>query len=272
MKSFKAAVIQMNSQPDVDHNLDQAYQLLKEAAKGGARLVGLPENFAFLGNLKKRMQLAGTIAEKAHPFLKQTAKELGIYLLGGSYPAPADESNGKTYNRSVLFGPDGKERARYDKVHLFDVDLPNGESYRESDYVKPGVNNPVVCKTDICGIIGMSICYDLRFPELYRKLSEQQSDMLCVPSAFTETTGRAHWKPLLRARAIENTAYVFAPAQTGKHGEKRRTYGHALIADPWGRIIADAGKQKGFAIAEIDATTIKQVRAKIPSLQHRVFK
>jgi len=269
MQSFKAAAIQMNSQPDVDYNLDQAYNLLKKAAKEGATLVGLPENFAFLGNLKKRMRLAGAIAEKAHPFLLQTAKELEIYLLGGSYPAPAEE--GKTYNRSVLFGPDGKELARYDKIHLFDVDLPNGESYRESDYVKPGDNSPLVYETETCGNIGLSICYDLRFPELYRKLAEQQSDILCVPSAFTETTGRAHWKPLLRARAIENTAYVFAPAQTGKHGKKRKTHGHALIADPWGRIVADAGKETGIAIAEIDFTTIKNVRAKIPSLQHRVL-
>jgi len=259
----------MNSQPDIDHNLDQAHQLLKEAAAKGVTLAGLPENFAFLGNLKKRMQLAGAIAEKAHPFLQQAAKELEIYLLGGSYPAPAEED--KTYNRSVLFGPDGNQLACYDKLHLFDVDLPNGESYRESDYVKPGINSPLVCNTETCGIIGMSICYDLRFPELYRKLAEQQSDILCVPSAFTETTGRAHWKPLLRARAIENTAYVFAPAQTGKHGKKRKTHGHALIADPWGRIVADAGKETGIAIAEIDFTTIKNVRAKIPSLQHRVL-
>ncbi|HMB98484.1 MAG TPA: carbon-nitrogen hydrolase family protein [Balneolaceae bacterium] len=269
MIKYKAAAIQMNSQPDIDHNLDQAYSLLKKASENEVRLAGLPENFAFLGDLDLRINRAEQIAEKAYPFLKSVAKEFNIFLLGGSYPVPA--GSGKTYNRSVLLNPKGEEVARYDKIHLFDVDLPDGESYRESDFVNAGKNDTVVFSSDVIGNLGMTICYDLRFPELYRKIMIEKADILCIPSAFTETTGRDHWQPLLRARAIENTAYVFAPAQTGLHGEKRKTFGHSMIIDPWGDVLHDAGKSIGMAIAEINTDRISNVRQQIPSLIHRVI-
>lgn len=258
----------MNSQPDTDHNLEQAYNLLKRAANAGARFAGLPEHFAFLGDLEMRKNRADEIAEKAYPFLQQTAREFGIYLLGGSYPAPAGK--GKTFNRSVLFSPKGEELARYDKIHLFDVDLPDGESYKESDMIKPGENDAVVYLSETIGNIGMSICYDLRFPELYRNLMDLNAELFTIPSAFTATTGKAHWEPLLRARAIENTVYVVAPAQTWRHGEKRKTHGHSMIIDPWGVVLDDAVTEPGFAIAEINPKRIAYVRSQIPSLVHRV--
>ncbi|MFH5832422.1 carbon-nitrogen hydrolase family protein [Halalkalibaculum sp. DA384] len=267
MESYRAAVVQMNSQPDFNYNLEQAYEEVRKAAKGGARLVALPENFVFLGSLEARMEQAEEIGKRTPDFLKDTAQEFGIYLLGGSYPTPA--GNGKVYNCSLLVDPEGKTLARYNKIHLFDVELPEGESYRESDYVESGKNRPVVSRAGEIGNIGMSICYDLRFPELYRSLTERQAEVLCVPSAFTATTGRDHWKPLLRARAIENTAYVLAPAQTGTHGKKRTTHGHSLIVDPWGEVLADAGKEAGIATAVIDPSRLKEVRRRIPSLDHR---
>ena len=267
MKSFKAAAIQLNSQPYLDLNLEISYKCIKEAAGEGARLVGLPENFSFLGDLPAKMEQAVTISKQTEPFLKEAAEEFGIYLLGGSYPVPTN--SGKLLNRSLLLDPKGNIIATYDKIHLFDVDLENDESYRESDYVEGGTPKPVLADTGDMGIIGLSVCYDLRFPELYRQLSAEGAELLTVPSAFTKTTGKDHWFPLLRARAIENTCYLFAPAQTGTHGEKRMTYGHSLIIDPWGRVLADGGEEPGITYAEIDADVLKQVRTSIPSLKHR---
>jgi len=267
MKSFKAAAIQLNSQPYLDLNLEISYKCIREAAREGARLVGLPENFSFLGDLPAKMEQASTIAAQTEPFLKEAANEFGVYLLGGSFPVPAESD--KVLNRSLLLGPDGSILASYDKIHLFDVDLEKGESYRESDYVEGGSPDAVVADIDEIGTIGLSICYDLRFPELYRELSARGSELLTVPSAFTKTTGQDHWFPLLQARAIENTCYVFAPAQTGIHGEKRETYGHSLIIDPWGRVLADGGEEPGVIYAEIDADVLESVRMSIPSLKHR---
>ena len=267
MEAYHAAALQMNSQPDIDHNLEQAYRLINRAKEREALLVGLPENFAFLGDSTLRLEHAAQICERAEAFLKETAKEFGIYLLGGSYPVP--NGNGKVFNRSTLISPDGKQVAKYDKIHLFDVDLEEGESYRESDQVEAGEISPVCFNDEVTGNIGLTICYDVRFPEIYRSLSAQGADVLTVPSAFTETTGKVHWETLLKARAIENTAYVFAPAQTGLHGKKRRTYGHALIVDPWGEILGDAGVEPGVVVAELKPDRIREVRQRIPSLQHR---
>lgn len=264
---YKAAVVQMNSQADLDDNFDQAYSLIKEAAAEGAAVVGLPENFAFLGGLSMRIENADLIAERSASFLSETAEEFDIYLLGGSYPMPA--SSGKVYNHSVLYGPHGEELISYNKIHLFDVDLSKEEAYRESDYIKPGVLEPKICRSNEIGNWGLSVCYDLRFPELYRKLVGQGAEILSVPSAFTYTTGQVHWKTLLKARAIENTSYVFAPAQTGLHGENRKTWGYAMIVDPWGNIIADAGPKPGFATAEIDPRILQEVRKRIPSIKNR---
>lgn len=259
----------MNSQPDVDLNLENARKWIRAAADEGAELVGLPEYFSFLGNLRQRQALADEISRRSSQFLKETAAEFGIYLLGGTFPVLAGEQ--KTYNRSLLLAPDGNVLASYDKIHLFDVDLSDSEQYRESDDIKPGENGPVTVKTDRLGTVGLSVCYDLRFPELYRALMSKHADLLTVPSAFTATTGKVHWKTLLKARAIENTAYVFAPAQTGKHGKHRFTHGHAFIIDPWGTVIADAGTDPGFALATIEPEQIEKVRKQIPSLKHRVL-
>ncbi|WP_445665004.1 carbon-nitrogen hydrolase family protein [Fodinibius sp. AD559] len=266
-ESYKAAVIQMNSQTDLQANLDSAYQFIKESVEKGAKVVGLPENFAFLGGLSIRMKKADKIAEEVPKFLSETAKEFNVYIMGGSYPVPAD--NGKVYNHSPLYTPSGKEVQSYNKIHLFDVDLDEDESYRESDYVETGDLETAIYESDQIGNWGLSVCYDLRFPELYRKLVDDGADILSIPSAFTYTTGQDHWRFLLRARAIENTSYVIAPAQTGLHGKNRKTWGHAMIIDPWGRVIADAGQEPGIAIAEIDPTKIQEVRSQIPSLNHR---
>lgn len=267
--SYKAAVVQMNSKTDLDANLDQAYNYIREAAQEGVRLVGLPENFSFLGGLSMRMKHADEIASRVPEFLSETAKEFEVYLIGGSYPVPA--GNGKVFNHATLYDPSGGKLANYDKIHLFDVELSDEEAYKESDYVEPGQLKPVVYGDEKIGSWGLSVCYDLRFPEFYRKLVEQGAEILSVPSAFTYTTGQDHWLPLLRARAIENTSYVFAPAQTGIHGSNRKTWGHAMIIDPWGEIIADAGREPGVAVGEINPEKIQQVRTQIPSLKHRRF-
>ena len=265
--AYQAAVVQMNSQTDLDKNLDQAYSLIKQAVEQGARVVGLPENFAFLGGLSMRMERADEIAERVPNFLSETAKEFDIYLIGGSYPVPSD--SGKVFNHATMYGPEGELLSEYNKIHLFDVELSDEEAYRESDYVEYGETKPVVYKDNKTGNWGLTVCYDLRFPELYRKLVNEGAEILSVPSAFTYTTGQDHWEILLRSRAIENTCYVFAPAQTGLHGKNRRTWGHAMIVDPWGKIIADAGTDTGFAIAEINPKNIEKVRGQIPSLKHR---
>lgn len=266
-ESYKAAAIQMNSQDNLDHNLEQAYELISEAASRDALLVGLPENFAFLGNLAKRLDEADDIARKAPEFLEQTAREFGVYLIGGSYPVPA--GNGKVYNHCRLYSPEGELLASYNKIHLFDVTLSDDEAYRESDYVQAGKIEPEVYTNPQIGNIGLSICYDLRFPEYYRALVQKEAEILSIPSAFTFTTGQKHWKVLLQSRAIENTSYIFAPAQTGTHGEKRKTYGHAMIIDPDGQVLADAGEEKGMATAIIDPDKLEKARKSIPSLSHR---
>lgn len=264
---YEAAVIQMNSQTDLEENLDQAYKFIKQASEEGVQLIGLPENFAFLGGLSMRIKQADKIEKEVSSFLSKTAKEFEVYIIGGSYPVPAGDD--KVYNHATLYDPNGEELDSYNKIHLFDVDLSDEEAYRESDYIKPGEANPVVSKNERVGNWGLSVCYDLRFPELYRKLVDQGAEIFSVPSAFTYTTGQVHWKTLLRARAIENTSYVFAPAQTGLHGENRRTWGYAMIVDPWGNIVADAGPEPGFAIGEIDPKEIQKARRRIPSLKHR---
>lgn len=265
--TYIAAAIQMNSGTDLEDNLDQAYGFIKRAAQNDAIVVGLPENFAFLGGLSMRMERADEIAAKVPEFLAQTAKEFGVYILGGSYPVPAADD--KVFNHCRLYDPDGRKRASYNKIHLFDVDLSDTEAYRESDYIAPGEVSSALYEDETIGCWGLSICYDLRFPEHYRKLVAKGAQILTVPSAFTHTTGSKHWKPLLRARAIENTSYVFAPAQTGVHGKNRRTWGHAMIVNPWGDVVADAGQEPGVALAEIDPEILQDIRSKIPSLKHR---
>lgn len=268
IEDYDVAVIQLNSQPDLQKNLNQLTVLIDQAAKKGVRLLALPEHAFFLGDFNARLDQAKTIAKKAPKFLGEMAQKHSSYIVGATFPVPAGDS-GKVYNRSVVVAPDGSVVAKYDKIHLFDVDLNNGESYRESDFVKPGSPQPVTFFSDDIGSVGLSICYDLRFPELYRALTDDGAEILTVPSAFTQKTGDAHWEVLLRARAIENTCYVLAPAQTGRHGSSRKTHGHSMIIDPWGKIIASADRQPGSITATVQPSVIESTRTAIPCLQHR---
>jgi len=267
VSSFLAAAVQLTSTPDPDANLAAAEEQIELAARRGAELVGLPENFAFMGDDQQRLERAAELAERCSRFLVTMARRYQVTLLGGGFPVPAGA--GATYNRAELVSHEGQVLAQYDKIHLFDVDLPDGNTYRESATVKPGDSLPPVVDVPGLGRIGLSICYDVRFPELYRHLAAAGADVLMVPAAFTAFTGKDHWQVLLQARAIENTAYVVAPAQTGINHDRRQTHGHALVIDPWGTVLADAGTTAGLAVAPIDPDHGSRVRAQMPSLRHR---
>jgi predicted amidohydrolase len=269
MRSYLAAAVQMNSLPDVEKNLGQAEDLIDLAVRQGAELVCLPENFSFLGDDSTKMLEAESISQKSEKFLKTMAQRYQIMLIGGGFPVPTIDH--KVYNTALLIGRNGEELTRYEKVHLFDVNLPDGNTYQESKTVLAGNRFPPVYPSKEFGNLGLSVCYDVRFPELYRYLSQMGADVLVVPAAFTAYTGKDHWQVLLQARAIENTCYVIAPAQTGKHYALRQSHGHAAIVDPWGVMLADAGDQPGVAIAPIDPSRLAQVRRQMPSLQHRAF-
>jgi predicted amidohydrolase len=269
MKSYLAAAIQMNSLPDLHKNLAQAEELIDLAVRRGAELVGLPENFSFLGDEQAKLSQCEEIAQESEKFLKTMAQRFQVTILGGGYPVPV--GNGKVYNTALLVAPNGQEIARYEKVHLFDVNLPDGNTYCESSMVVAGLRMPPVYPTKELGNLGLSVCYDVRFPEVYRQLSQMGAEVLFVPAAFTAHTGKDHWQVLLQARAIENTCYVIAPAQTGRHNTLRQSHGHAMIVDPWGVILADAGDTPGVAITAIEPARLEQVRRQMPSLQHRVF-
>ncbi|MBD2104245.1 carbon-nitrogen hydrolase family protein [Leptolyngbya sp. FACHB-261] len=276
MKSYLAAAIQMTSVPDLGKNLAQAEELIDLAARRGAELVCLPENFSFLGDEDEKIRQAPHIAQESEKFLKTMAQRYQITLLGGGFPVvsslnPDQTVPDRVLNTALLVGPDGSELARYEKVHLFDVNLPDGNTYRESSTVLAGKMPPPVHPSKELGNLGLSVCYDVRFPELYRHLAAHGATVLLVPAAFTAYTGKDHWQVLLQARAIENTAYVIAPAQTGRHNPRRQSHGHAMVIDPWGVVLADAGDQPGVAVAEIEPNRLDQVRRQMPSLQHRVF-
>lgn len=269
MKSYLAAAVQMNSVPDLQKNLAHAEELIDVAVRRGAELVSLPENFSFLGDEAAKLAQAGAIAQESEKFLKTMAQRFQVTLLGGGFPVPVE--GGKVYNTALLIAPDGQELSRYEKVHLFDVNLPDGNTYRESETVLAGSRVPPIYPSKELGNLGLSVCYDVRFPELYRQMAQLGAEVLFVPAAFTAYTGKDHWQILLQARAIENTCYVIAPAQTGRHNSMRQSHGHAMIIDPWGVILADAGEEPGVAIAEIHPARLEQVRRQMPSLQHRVF-
>lgn len=263
---FKAACIQLRSSDDVAENIRITSSLIREAAAAGASFIATPENTTLMapdGGAK----LASSFDEAHDPSLpvfSALAQELGIHLLIGSLAIKVSPT--KTANRSFLFAPDGSVVARYSKIHLFDVELANGEAYRESNTVAGG-EAAVVVDTAL-GSIGLSICYDLRFPQLYRALAHKNAFLFTVPSAFTVPTGQAHWHVLLRARAIENGAFVIAPAQGGAHANGRKTYGHSLIVAPWGEILAEAGTDPCVITAQIDPALSAQARARIPNLTH----
>ncbi|NET37849.1 MAG: carbon-nitrogen hydrolase family protein [Cyanothece sp. SIO1E1] len=269
MKSYLAAAVQMNSVPDLKKNLAQAEDLVDLAVRQGAELVTLPENFPFLGDESAKIAQAAAIAEASKKFLKKMAQRYQITILGGGFPVPVE--SGKVYNLALLIGPNGEELTRYEKAHLFDVNLPDGNTYQESSNVLAGIHLPTVYPSKELGNLGLSVCYDVRFPELYRHLSGMGAEVLFIPAAFTAYTGKDHWQVLLQSRAIENTCYVIAPAQTGMHNERRQSHGHAIIVDPWGVILADAGDKPGVAIAPIEPSRLEQVRRQMPSLKHRVF-
>jgi deaminated glutathione amidase len=269
MDKITIAAVQLNSQPDTDQSLDAAGILVKRAAESGAAMICLPENFAFLGDEKKKLEQSAEISAKVETVLPEWAREFGVFILGGGYPKPAGK--GKIYNRSAIVDPKGDFLSYYDKIHLFDVDLSEDETWRESETVEAGKHEAVVCKQDGIPAAGFSVCYDVRFPELYRMLAIQGAELLTIPSAFTRPTGEAHWEVLLRARAIENSCYVIAPAQTGQHGSNRKTWGHSMIIDPWGRVLANAGTDPGYITAEFDRAILEDVRKRLPSLRHRVL-
>jgi predicted amidohydrolase len=260
------AALQMNSGEDKARNLDAAVRLVRAARARSAVLAGLPENFSWLGPEPDRAANAEPLDGPSLSRLQQLAREEGLALLAGSVLEPG-APGGRLYNTSVLFGPDGSRLAVYRKIHLFDVEVGDGVRYRESDAVAPGTE--LACADTPAGRLGLSICYDLRFPELYRGLADLGAELLAVPAAFTLMTGKDHWEVLLRARAIENQAWVMAPAQHGRHGEKRLTWGHALVADPWGLVVARASDGEGMAVADVDPALTARIRRDLPALQHR---
>ncbi|MEM6592846.1 MAG: carbon-nitrogen hydrolase family protein [Cyanobacteria bacterium P01_H01_bin.119] len=269
MRSYLAAALQMTSVPNLDKNLAEAEDLIDLAVRRGAELITLPENFSFLGDEAAKVASADAICRASEQFLKTMAQRYQVTLLGGGYPVPA--ADGKVYNTAVLVSPSGEELVRYEKAHLFDVNVPDGNTYRESNTVISGRRLPPSLSSSTLGTLGISVCYDVRFPELYRHLSKSGAQVLVIPAAFTAYTGKDHWQVLLQARAIENTCYVIAPAQTGFHNARRQSHGHALICDPWGVILDDAGDKPGIAIAEINPARLAQVRRQMPSLEHRIF-
>ncbi len=264
---MKAGLVQLNSSDDPVANLRDTEALLRAAASQDAALVLTPEvtNCVSTSRAHQRAVLRQEADDLTLARLREVAAELGIWLLIGSLALKTREE--RFANRSFLIAPDGAVRARYDKIHMFDVDLEGGESYRESAGFRPG-DRAVLADTPL-GRIGLTVCYDLRFPRLYRALAQAGAEILTVPAAFTRPTGAAHWEVLLRARAIECGAYVLAPAQTGGHDRSgRRSWGHTLAVDPWGAVIADCGEAPGVTLVDLDLEAVTRARARIPSLGH----
>jgi predicted amidohydrolase len=271
---FLAACIQLCCNEDTQNNLGRATALIRRAASNGAKLIVTPENTPYLGAQFHKVELAESIDGETISGFRTLANELQVHLLIGSFAEQRVDAAGqldtdRCYNTSVLIGPDGSIITRYRKIHLFDVDVTGGLSVKESDSIAPG-QEIVVASTEL-GEIGMSICYDLRFPELFQAQVRRGAQILMVPSAFTLTTGKDHWHALLRARAIENGAYVMAAAQWGTHDAagKRKSYGHSLIIDPWGIVVGEAGDGETICYAEIDLELVDSVRGSIPVQQNR---
>jgi predicted amidohydrolase len=263
---FKVACVQNGATADMDGSIAEATELTRAARAEGARLICLPEYFTCL-DVVDDLLISRPFAEAEHPALphfRALARELEAWLLLGSLAVTAE--GGKVTNRSYLVDPAGDITARYDKIHLFDVELGGGESYRESATVAPG--DQAVLAATPWGPLGLTVCYDLRFPQLYHALAQAGAAFLAIPAAFTKTTGEAHWHVLQRARAIETGCYVFAPCQYGGHGVGKASFGHSLIVDPWGRILAEGGEGAEFIVAEIDPAAVSAARRKIPALQH----
>jgi nitrilase len=273
---MKVAAIQMTSGHEIEANLEAAERHLSAAAAQGALLAALPENFAFMGRNSgdKRAIAEPDGAGRIQNFLADTARRLNIWIVGGTVPlrqsSEGQSDDGRVAAACLVYKSDGQRAARYDKIHLFDVDVPGStESHRESAHTVPG-REPRVVDTPI-GKLGLAVCYDMRFPELFRVLSRQGAEMFVVPSAFTVPTGRAHWESLLRARAIENLCGLIAPAQWGRHPNGRETYGDSMIIDHWGKVLARMPEGTGCVVADIDPAGRTDARSRFPSLEHRVI-
>lgn len=265
---FVVAAVQMLASSDKASNLDEAAGRLREAKAQGAQMVALPEVFNWRGDLREGKKFAELIPGPTSEQMGKLARELGVYLLAGSILEQIPGSS-KVYNTSLFFDPQGALLASYRKIHLFDVDIERGVSAKESETREAG-DSLVLARTEFC-LTGLTICYDLRFPELYRSLAFQGAQLIFVPSAFTALTGEAHWEPLLRARAIENQVYMVAPNQVGKNPDSFETYGHSMIVDPWGKILACATNGPKVILADIDLAYLAKVRAELPALTHRKF-
>jgi nitrilase len=272
----KVAAIQMTTSHEVDANLEAAERHLAEAARQGAVVAALPENFAFMGKDSgdKRAIAEPDGAGRIQDFLADTARRLKIWIVGGTVPLRQSDggrvADGRVAAACLVYKSDGQRAARYDKMHLFDVDVPGStESHRESAHTAPG-REPQVVDTP-AGKLGLAVCYDMRFPELFRALSRQGAEWFAVPSAFTVPTGRAHWEALLRARAIENLCALVAPAQWGVHSNGRATYGDSMIIDHWGKVLARMPEGTGCVVADLDAAARVEARARFPSLEHRTI-
>ncbi|NVK20169.1 MAG: carbon-nitrogen hydrolase family protein [Methylocystaceae bacterium] len=266
MSLLKAACIQVNASADMDKNIQTATTMIRDAAAKGASLICTPENVSMM-EFGGQNVIAASFAQDDHPALKAfqaLAQELKVWLLLGSLAIKLD--NGKVANRSLLLNDQGEIAGQYDKIHLFDVDLAGGESYRESNTFDGGDQATLVSTP--WGKLGMSICYDVRFPHLYRDYGQAGAKIMTVPAAFTRQTGRAHWKVLLRARAIENGCFIIAPGQCGVHKGDRETYGHSLIINPWGEVLSEGGDDPCVLVSELNMDEVEAAHAKVPSLQH----
>jgi deaminated glutathione amidase len=266
LASYLVGAVQMTSTADRARNVDTALRLVNEAADLGAKLVGLPENFSFMGPEEQRIAGAETLEGPTLSAVRDLARRRGVFILAGSISEKVDDPR-KTANTSALIADDGSLVAVYRKIHLFDVAIPDGARYAESEGVVPG-DKVVVAPTQL-GRIGLTVCYDLRFPELYRRLAGLGAELLTIPSAFTLFTGKDHWEVLIRARAVENLAYVLAPAQVGRHSANRQTFGNAMIVDPWGVVLARCPDGEGVCVAPFKRDRLEKVRQELPALKHR---
>jgi len=271
----QVAAIQMVSTPDIDGNIAEAEKLLRDAADQGAKVAVLPENFAVLatGQMLEAGQKESGDESVIRRFLSEQARKLGLWIVGGSLPVASrpdgSDVSGRVRAACIVYDDQGEEVARYDKIHLFDAMVEDSHGqYRESDTFEPG--DEVVTVDTPAGRLGIAVCYDLRFPELFRALREKGAEWVCLPSAFTWQTGDAHWHALIRARAIENQVWVVAPGQGGQNSSRRKTYGHSLVCDPWGKVVAEVEEEgPGLTIADLDQERLRQVRERMPVWQHR---
>jgi deaminated glutathione amidase len=266
---MRIALYQANTGIDPDRNARDLVAAIEAASEGGATILFTPEMSGLLDRDRGRAaaHLRGEADDPVLAAVRDAAARRGIWIHLGSLALAGERTDGRLVNRGFLIDEQGRVRARYDKMHLFDVDLPTGESWRESAAYAPG-ERPVVADTPL-GALGLSVCYDLRFPDLYRALTDAGATILAVPAAFTVPTGQAHWHILLRARAIEAGAFVVAAAQTGRHEDGRETYGHSLVVDPWGRVLLDMGDALGVGFAELDLNQVDEVRSRLPAIRHR---